>query len=295
VTLERIAPILFVLLWSSGWIAPVYGIGHASAEVFLSARFASAAVAFLLLSLVVGARWPRDPKLIFHGFMSGLLLHGCYLGGVWWAIFNGVPASVSGVIAALQPLMTAALAPVLVKERLSLTQIIGVLLGFVGIVIALVPSFEGLDPSLFAKRALPIGVNMVAMTGVVLGTLYQKRFVRSGDMRTTAVFQYLGALAVVVPLSFLVEERKFDFSPQLLLTLGWSVFVLSVGAVMLLLYMIRHGQVSRVASLIYLMPPAVAIESFIFLGDPLGPWMIAGTIIVVFGVWLTGRKKVSSE
>jgi drug/metabolite transporter (DMT)-like permease len=295
VTLERIAPILFVLLWSSGWIAPVYGIGHASAEVFLSARFASAALAFLLLSLVVGARWPRDPKLILHGVMSGLLLHGCYLGGVWWAIFNGVPASVSGVIAALQPLMTAALAPVLVKERLSLTQIIGVLLGFVGIVIALVPSFEGLDPSLFAKRALPIGVNMVAMTGVVLGTLYQKRFVRSGDMRTTAVFQYLGALAVVVPLSFLVEERKFDFSPQLLLTLGWSVFVLSVGAVMLLLYMIRHGQVSRVASLIYLMPPAVAIESFIFLGDPLGPWMIAGTIIVVFGVWLTGRKKVSSE
>ena len=294
-TLERIAPILFVLLWSSGWIAPVYGIGHASAEVFLSARFASAAVAFVLLSVIVGARWPRDPKLIFHGFMSGLLLHGCYLGGVWWAIFNGVPASVSGVIAALQPLMTAALAPVLVKERLSLTQIIGVLLGFIGIVIALVPSFEGLDPLVFAKRALPIGVNMVAMTGVVLGTIYQKRFVRSGDMRTTAVIQYLGALAVVVPLSFLVEERKFDFSPQLLLTLGWSVFVLSVGAVMLLLYMIRHGQVSRVASLIYLMPPAVAIESFIFLGDPLGPWMIAGTIIVVFGVWLTGRKKANSE
>ncbi len=204
-TLERIAPILFVLLWSSGWIAPVYGIGHASAEVFLSARFASAAVAFVLLSVIVGARWPRDPKLIFHGFMSGLLLHGCYLGGVWWAIFNGVPASVSGVIAALQPLMTAALAPVLVKERLSLTQIIGVLLGFIGIVIALVPSFEGLDPLVFAKRALPIGVNMVAMTGVVLGTIYQKRFVRSGDMRTTAVIQYLGALAVVVPLSVAVR------------------------------------------------------------------------------------------
>jgi drug/metabolite transporter (DMT)-like permease len=120
VTLERIAPILFVLLWSSGWIAPVYGIGHASAEVFLSARFALAALAFALLSLAVSARWPRDPRLIFHGFMSGLLLHGCYLGGVWWAIFNGVPASVSGVIAALQPLMTAALAPILVKERLSL-------------------------------------------------------------------------------------------------------------------------------------------------------------------------------
>jgi drug/metabolite transporter (DMT)-like permease len=158
-----------------------------------------------------------------------------------------------------------------------------------------VPSFRDVDPSVFAERAFPIGLNMVAMTGAVLGTLYQKRFVQKGDMRTTAVFQYLGALAIVVPLSFLVEERKFDFSLQLMLTLGWSVFALSMGAVMLLLYMIRRGQVSRAASLIYLMPPAVAIESLIFLGDPLGPWMIAGTVIVVFGVWLTGRKRVSSE
>jgi drug/metabolite transporter (DMT)-like permease len=291
VTLERIAPALFVILWSSGWIAPVYGIGHASAEVFLTARFGSAAVAFALLSLVVGARWPRDPKLMFHGFMSGLLLHGCYLGGVWWAIFNGVPAPVSGVIAALQPLLTAALAPILVKERLNAVQVVGILLGFAGIITALVPSFEGVDPKVFAERAFPIGVNIVSMMGAVLGTLYQKRFVQAGDMRTTAVFQYLGALAVVVPLSFLVEERKFDFSLQLMLTLGWSVFALSMGAVMLLLYMISRGQVSRAASLIYLMPPAVAIESFIFLGEPLGPWMIAGTIIVVFGVWLAGRKK----
>jgi len=294
VTLERIAPVLFVILWSSGWIAPVYGIGHASAEVFLSARFAAAAIAFALLSLAVGARWPREPKAMLHGFMSGLLLHGCYLGGVWWAIFNGVPASVSGVIAALQPLMTAALAPILVKERLSTIQVIGLLLGFAGIVTALVPSFKDVDPSVFAARALPIAVNIVAMTGAVLGTLYQKRFVRSGDMRTTAVFQYVGALAIVLPLSFLVEERKFDFSLQLLLTLGWSVFALSMGGVMLLLYMIGRGQVSRAASLIYLMPPAVAIESFIFLGEPLGPWMIAGTVVVVFGLWLAG-KRVASE
>lgn len=292
-TLERIAPALFVLLWSTGWIAPVYGIGHASAEVFLSARFALAALAFGLFSLVSGARWPRDPQLIFHGFMSGLLLHGCYLGGVWWAIFNGVPASVSGVIAALQPLMTAALAPILVKERLSLTQVIGLLLGFAGIMIALVPSFEGVDASVFAERALPIGVNIISMMGAVLGTLYQKRFIHGGDMRTTAVFQYIGALAVVMPLAFLVEEPKFDFSLELLVVLGWSVFALSMGAVALLLYMIRRGQVSRAASLIYLMPPTVAIEAFILFGEPLGPWMIAGTVIVVFGVWLAGRRKAA--
>jgi drug/metabolite transporter (DMT)-like permease len=289
VTLERIAPVLFVVLWSSGWIAPVFGIGHASAEVFLSVRFGLAAAAFALVSLVAGAHWPRQPAQIFHALMSGLLLHGCYLGGVWWAIFNGVPASVSGVIAALQPLMTAALAPVIVGERLSTPQFVGLVLGFAGIVIALVPSFEGVEAGIFADRAWPIAVNIVAMSGAVLGTLYQKRYVVAGDMRTTAVYQYIGAFSVVFVLAMTVEEPKFDFSLQLMLTVAWSVIALSMGAVALLLYMIRRGQVSRAASLIYLMPPAVAIESYVFLGEPLGPWMIAGTVIVVFGVWLAGR------
>lgn len=290
-SLERLAPVLFVVLWSSGWIAPVFGIGHASAEVFLSVRFGLAAIAFAVFSLVAGARWPRRPREIGHALMSGLLLHGCYLGGVWWAIFNGVPASVSGVIAALQPLMTAALAPIIVGERLSLTQIAGLMLGFAGIVIALVPSFEGVEAAVFADRAWPIGVNIVSMSGAVLGTLYQKRYVVAGDMRTTAVYQYIGAFSIVFMLALFVEEPKFDFSLQLLLTLAWSVLALSMGAVALLLYMIRRGQVSRAASLIYLMPPAVAIQSFIFLGEPLGPWMISGTIIVVIGVWLAGRKR----
>lgn len=290
-TLERIAPALFVLLWSSGWIAPVYGSRHATAEVFLSVRFGLAALAFALFSLIAGAKWPRDPKLMFHGFMSGLLLHGAYLGGVWWAIFNGVPASVSGVIAALQPLITAALAPVLIGERLSLTQVVGLILGFGGIVIALVPSFEGVEAGAFARQAFPIAINVMAMFGAVFGTLYQKRFVIGGDMRTTAVFQYVGALSVVSTLAITVETPRFDYSSfELWITMAWSVIALSMGAVALLLFMIRKGQVSRAASLIYLMPPTVAIESWLFLGEPLGPWMIAGTVIVVFGVWLAGRK-----
>jgi len=292
--LERFAPALFVLLWSSGWIAPVFGSRHATAEAFLSVRFALAALAFAVFSLLAGARWPRDPLSMLHGFLSGALLHGAYLGGVWWAIFHGVPASVSGVIAALQPLLTAALAPVLIRERLRLIQVIGLLLGFAGIVVALVPSFRGVEPEVLAARAWPIAINIVAMFGAVFGTLYQKRFIREGDMRTTAVFQYVGAFCVVFVLALTLEAPRFDFSLELWLTMAWSVLALSMGAVALLLYMIRRGQVSRAASLIYLMPPAVAVESFIFLGEPLGPWMIAGTVIVVFGVWLAGKKPASA-
>lgn len=294
-SLERIAPILFVLLWSSGWIAPAIAASHSSALLFLSVRFAGAAIAFGALSLVLRAPWLRDPRAIFHAIVSGLLMHGIYLGGVWWAIFNGVPASVSGVIAALQPLMTAALAPIIVREKLSAVQIAGLMLGFAGILICLIPTFENISGDLFTKTALPVAVNMVAMSGVVLGTLYQKRFVTSGDMRTNAVWQYVGALCVVVPAALVVEPPRFDFSLPLILVLLWSIFVLSMGAVALLLYLIGRGQVSRAASLIYLMPPTVAIESFIFLGEPLGPAMIIGTIVVVFGVWLAGRKAQSAS
>ncbi len=289
-TLERIAPALFVLLWSTGWLAPALGKDHATAETFLSARFLLAMLAFAAFSVASGARWPRRPATILHGIISGALLHGVYLGGVWWAIFNGVPASVSGVIAALQPLLTAALAPWLVGERLKPIQIFGLILGFAGIMIALSPSFEGVTPEVFALTAVPLAVNIVAMFGVVFGTIYQKRFLQEGDMRTNAVYQYLGALFVVVPAALLVEPIQFDGSFQVIAVLMWSVFVLSMGAVALLLYLIRRGQVSKAASLIYLIPPAVAIEAWIVLGEPLGRPMILGTIVVVIGVWLANRK-----
>ena len=289
-SLERIAPALFVLLWSSGWIVPVYAARHSSAEAFLSLRFFCAATCFALVALVMRAPWPRERRAIGHALASGALMHGVYLGGVWWAIFNGVPASISGVIAALQPLLTAAIAPWMVGERLSPTQLVGLFLGFAGIVVALIPTFEGVSADMFMQRGLPVLVNILAMSGAVLGTLYQKRFVTSGDMRSNAVWQYVGAFLVVFPLALVVEPAKLDFTPELLLALGWSVLVLSMGAVALLLYLIGRGQVSRAASLIYLMPPTVAIESFILLGEPLHLPMIAGTVIVVLGVWLAGRK-----
>ncbi|MGV3549957.1 DMT family transporter [Rhizobium sp.] len=289
-SLERIAPALFVLLWSSGWIVPVYAARHSTAETFLSVRFAFAAVCFVILAAVLRAPWQRNPRAIGHAIISGLLMHGIYLGGVWWAIFHGVPASISGVIAALQPLMTAAIAPWMVGERLSPVQIFGLVLGFAGIILALTPTFQRLSPDMFAERLTPVIINIVAMSGAVLGTLYQKRFVTTGDMRTNAVWQYLGALLVVAPLALFGEPPRFDITFELMAALAWSVLVLSMAAVMLLLYLIGKGQVSRAASLIYLMPPTVAIEAFILFGEPLAMTMVIGTIIVVIGVWLAGRR-----
>jgi drug/metabolite transporter (DMT)-like permease len=163
-------------------------------------------------------------------------------------------------------------------------------LGLVGILIALSPSMVGVTAETFSAKGLPILINVGAMVGAVLGTLYQKRYLQVGDLRTIGTFQYLGAFLVVAILALIVEEPHFDFSLPLMGVLLWSVFGLSMGAVGLLLYLVRRGQVARAASLIYLIPPTVAVESFLLLGEPLQPTMIIGTLVVVVGLWLAGRK-----
>jgi len=212
------------------------------------------------------------------------------LAGLWWAIAEGVPAGISGIIAALQPLMTAMAAPFLVGERLQPIQKIGLLLGFLGIAIAISPKLLTTDTGNLWQSAIPLIVNLLAMVSVTYGTLYQKRHLQTGDLRTIATLQYVGALIVTVPLAFVFEGLRFDGTQTAILSLLWSVFGLSMGAVGLLLYLIRRGQVSRAASLIYLMPPAVAIEAAIAFGEPLTLPIIIGTVIVVLGVYLTNRR-----
>ena len=289
-SLDALAPAIFVFLWSTGWIVAKYAAMHSGPFTFLIIRYSLSALAFVLLCSVMGAKWPRDWSSVFRAIYSGIFLHGLYLGGLWWAIANGVPAGISGIIAALQPLMTAMAAPYLVGERLSPTQRVGLLLGFIGIAIAISPKLLTQNSADLWHSAVPLGVNLLAMVSVTYGTLYQKRHLQTGDLRTIATLQYVGALIVTVPLALAFEDMHFDGSREAILAVIWSVFGLSMGAVGLLLYLIRRGQVSRAASLIYLMPPAVAIEAAIVFGEPLTVPIIIGTVVVVVGVYLTNRR-----
>ncbi|MCY6382059.1 DMT family transporter [Hoeflea prorocentri] len=292
--LARLAPALFVLLWSTGWISARYAAPYADPLTFLSIRYIAAAAALLTLCLAMRANWPASPAAWGHAMVSGVLLHGIYLGGVWWAIANGVPASLSGLIAALQPLLTALSAPFIVGERLTRGQWLGIVLGLAGLLIAIVPRIVMLETSQIVTALIPLAVNIVGMFGVTAGTIYQKRFLQSADLRSTVTLQYVGALAFTLPLALLLEDMRMVWNVETTLTMLWSVFGLSIGAVALLLYLIRRGQVSRAASLIYLVPPAVAIEAFLLFGERLSGPMIAGTIIVVAGVYLTNRPEQAS-
>ncbi|SIQ29403.1 Permease of the drug/metabolite transporter (DMT) superfamily [Rhizobium sp. RU20A] len=290
-TLDRLAPAIFVLLWSSGWVLAKYVGPYADPFTLLALRNFLTAVAFAAIVGFAGASWLRRPRDIVHALVTGVFLHGLYLAGVWWAVRHGVPAALSGIIAGLQPLMTVAAAPLMIGERVSRLQVLGIFLGFVGISIAVLPRVLAIDPGVTPISLVAVGVNVLGMASVTLGTLYQKKFLPHGDLRAVATLQYVGALMVTLPLALVFEpEHRLVFGWPLVFILFWSVVVLSMGAVGLLLYLIRRGQVSRAASLIYLVPPLAAVQAAIVFGEALTGPMILGTVIAVTGVWLTNRK-----
>lgn len=288
--LDRLAPAVFVFLWSTGWIVAKYASAHADPVTFLAARHALAAVVFLCLGLALRVTWPKTGREIGHAVLSGIFLHGLYLAGVWYAIGQGVPSGLSGIIAGLQPLMTAAVAPFLLSETLSRRQKLGLALGFAGIFIAISPQlFRSLSAGM-TGLGLPLLLNLMAMGSVTYGTIYQKRYLQQGNLVAIGTLQYVGAFIVTLPVAYLIEPMRFDWTTQALAAMAWSVIGISLGAVALLLYLIRRGQVSRAASLIYLVPPVVAVEAAILFGEPLTLPMVTGTAIVVLGVYLVNRK-----
>jgi drug/metabolite transporter (DMT)-like permease len=289
-TLSRLAPVIFVLLWSTGWVAAKYGGLYADPLTFLVVRYGVALVLFLIVCKVGSAAFPKHRSGWLHAIVSGIFLHGLYLGMVWWAIGQGVPAALSGIIAGLQPLMTGVAAALLIGEQLSTTQRIGLLVGFAGIAIAVLPNVVVIDANTIPVYAVVI--NVLAMACVTAGTIYQKRYLKEGDLRAVATLQYVGALLVTVPAAYLLEDMHIDWSLGFFATLAWSVLGISMGAIALLLYLIRKGDVSKAASLIYLIPPLAAIEAAIAFGEHLTMPMIIGTCVVVLGVYLTNRKPV---
>lgn len=292
IKLETVAPALFVLLWSTGWIVAKYANDHAGPLTFLAWRFALAALLFAIIAVVISAKWPATRAGWLHAIISGVFLHTLYLGGVWWAINQGVPASISGLLAALQPLMTAMIAFWIVKERLTVRQRAGIIVGLIGLLIAIGPRLMSLDADTLVTASIPLIVNVIAMASVTFGTIYQKRFLQEGDLIPVATLQYVGAFVFIVPITVILEPSlAFDINIHSVGAMIWSVFGLSLGAILLLLYLIRRGQVSRAASLIYLVPPAVGIEAWILFGEtPTLPFII-GTLIVVAGVWLVNHKR----
>ncbi len=285
----RLVPLLFTLLWSSGWIVAGYSARYADPLTFLVLRFISAGVLVAGVALAMGATWPKG-RAILHCIVTGILLHAIYLGGLWWAVRHGLPAGISGLIAGLQPILTALFSPVLVGERISPRRWAGIVCGFLGIALVLEPKLVGVAPAALQAILVPVLVNIGAMVAVTLGSFYQKMRLVTGDLRTVTALQYFAACAFTLPFAFALEPMRIEWNLTMVLVLAWSVIALSLGGIGLYLWLIRRGEVSRTATFLYLVPPAVAVEAWLLFGETLTPIQLAGMAVAVAGVLLASRK-----
>jgi drug/metabolite transporter (DMT)-like permease len=278
--LAKIAPSLFVLLWSTGFIGSKLGAPYIEPMAFLTVRFAAVLPILFILGLFWVKSWPRDKKAIGYCIVTGMLVHGIYLGGVFWAIKQGMPAGASAIIVGLQPVLTAIFAVGMIGEVISRKHWISMAIGLSGLGLVLGPRFDLAGSGI---TLVTISVVFFSVIAISVGTVYQKRFVPNTDLLAATFWQYVGALLVTTPLS-LFETWQITWSGELIVALAWLVLVLSIGAIMLLMLLIRQGAVSQVASLFYLVPVATAIESYFLFGETLSMIQIAGMALVVGAV-----------
>lgn len=281
-------PILFVVLWSTGYIGSKFGAPYAEPFTFLAVRFVFVVAVMTIAILVTRARWPSDRAALLHSIVIGMMMHGLYLGGVFWAIANGMPAGVSALIVALQPIVTAIGAALVLGERLSARTLVALVVGIVGVALVLGPRF-----TLSASGITPatIVAVVIAMTAISASTIYQKRVVTDLNLWVGGLFQYTGGFLVCFPLALLTETMVIDWTPTFALTLAWLVLVLSIGAVSLLMLMIRAGAVSRVATLFFLVPACTALMGFLFFGETLTLVQVAGMVVTSVAVAIAMRSK----
>ncbi|MFC0335973.1 Threonine/homoserine efflux transporter RhtA [Kushneria avicenniae] len=291
-TLERLVPLAFVGIWSTGFIAARLVAPWSDPLTFLCYRFLLSALVFAMIARAVGASWPRGRAEWTRALLVGILLQSFYLGGVFWAVDRGLPAGVAALVVGLQPLATTLLAISMLNERPDVRQWLGVLIGLVGTVLVLLP---GMNTDFGKVDPMPLAAVLIAMLSITLGTIWQKRAGPGLDLRTNAAIQFIGALVVTLPVAMATESMRFDLVWQAWMGLLWSVFGLSVGAISLLLVMIRRGSVSSVASLFYLVPPVVALLSWLLFDETLTLLQAGGMLLAACGVGLAGRRKSSAR
>ncbi len=284
-SVTRWVPLLFVLLWSTGFIGAKYALPHVEPFNLLFIRMLATLVVFALLILIFRARWPA-PRQALHQMVVGSLVHAAYLGGVFAAMKWHMPAGVAALLVGLQPLLTAVMVWSVLGDRLQSRQWAGLLLGLVGVALVLLQgqNLAQVEITLAAFMAIAI-----ALFGISVGTLYQKRFGVGVNLLSGAFFQYLATALWMAALTFTFEQQIVVWHPQLIGALLWLVFGLSVSAILLLMLMIREGESAKVASYFYLVPPVTALEAWWLFDEMLSLGAIAGMLIAIFGVYLVIR------
>jgi drug/metabolite transporter (DMT)-like permease len=286
-TLIGLAPLVFVVLWSTGFAVSRLSAGHVGPWWFLTLRFPIAGLLMLGLAFQQRASWPglRDAG---HAMVAGAFLHGLYLGPIYWAVAEGLPAGVAAMIVGLQPLLTAFLAALILGEVVYRWHWLGLAVGMFGIALVVWPKLilthvGGITP-------FTVFCALLGAIAVSFGTVYQKRFATGLHLATGLFWQYIGATVIVLIGSLVTKDFLFDHSVQAWSALIWAVVIISLGAVTLLMKLIREDDVSRISSLIFLVPAVSALMTYFMFDEKLLIIQIIGMGVCTAAVLIVNRS-----
>jgi len=278
----RAAPAVFVILWSTGFVATKSVLRNAEPLTFLAIRMTIVVAIMALIAVIVRPRWP-DRVGIVHSAVAGLLVHGFYLGGTAIAIAHSIPAGLSALIPGLQPILTSTLANRFLGERVTALQWLGLLLGLAGVALILH------ERPMSGEAGLGWLASGMSLISITLGTLYQRRYCRDIDWRAGNLFQYIAVTVFFSVGAFLFEDRIVHWTTEFALGLAWLVVVLSIGSIAVLYWLIRHSAATSVASLFYLVPAVTALMAYMLFGERLDAVAITGMIACAAAVFLVNR------
>ncbi|MDA7416230.1 DMT family transporter [Xenophilus arseniciresistens] len=279
-------PIVFVLIWSTGFIVARYAMPHAPPLHFLCVRYALSAVALALWTWGSSAAWPRSRAQLAHLCVVGVLIQAGYLGGVWAAVKAGMGSGLIALMVGLQPVLTALWLSAR-GGRVAALQWAGLLLGFAGLALVVWRKLgQGSEVSL-----LTMSLALLALVSITAGTLYQKRFVEPCDVRSASAVQQMAALAVTLPFALMLETQAIVWNAESIGAMAWSVLVLTLGGNSLLYLLIQRGSATAVTSLLYLVPPCTAVMAWLLFGEPITLLTIAGIALTAMGVGLVLRVR----
>jgi drug/metabolite transporter (DMT)-like permease len=281
----RTAPALFVLLWSTGFTGIRYGIPYAPPFTFIAVRMAIASILLALISLAITKRFTHDLSTIGKSVLVGVTIHGAYLGGCFYGVKQGMPAGITALICSLQPVLVSLFSSIFFQEKLSIRKWLGLGLGLTGLVLVIAPKLSGTT-----GQELPmVGVAaiFIALLGGTSGTLLQKKFGSGVEVLSGTSWQYVATGILMGSLALIFEgDQSITWNASFIFSLTWLIVALSIGAILILYFLLSHSSASSVSSLYYLVPAVTAVEAYFLFGEKIGLVTGLGTLVTIAGVAL---------
>jgi len=290
----RTAPALFVLLWSTGFTGIRYGIPYAPPFTFIAIRMAIASVLLALISLAITRRFTRDLPTIGKSVLVGMTIHGAYLGGCFYGVKQGMPAGITALICSLQPVLVSVFSSIFFQEKLSPRKWLGLGLGLAGLVLVIAPKLQS-----SGEQGLPTAgviAVFIALLGGTSGTLLQKKFGSGVEVLSGTSWQYVATGILMGSLALIFEgDQSITWNASFIFSLIWLIVALSIGAILILYFLLARSSASSVSSLYYLVPAVTAVEAYFLFGEKIGLVTAVGTLVTIAGVALVVRQGRARE